>query len=112
MALAPPSKHRLSFLEQVLYWVFRSWDLCCLHTPSLSPMQGVLCPCLPVPVLKPALSPGDTRSGSGGCSAAVPGSPGAAKGSCGTPLRLATPEPHLVVGRSEGSGKEVSLVPF
>ena len=64
-----------------------------------------------VPLLKPTLSPGDTRSRSGGCCTAVPGSTGAAKGSCGAPLRLTTPEPHLVVGRSEGSGKKVSSVP-
>lgn len=65
-----------------------------------------------MPVLKPTLSPGDTRFRGGGCSAAVPGSAGAAKGSCGAPLRLTAPQPHLVVGRSEGSGKKVSLVPF
>ena len=72
------------------------------HSPGLSTSQ-------PVPFLKPTLSPGDARSRSAGCRAAVPGSTGATKGSCGAPLRLAAPEPHLVVGRSEGSGKKVSF---
>ena len=110
--LCPPNARSAS-LSTWLTGCLRSWGLSCLHTPSLSPIPAVWrCPCLSVPVLKPTLSPGDTRSRSGGCSAAVPGSPGAATGSCGTPLRLTTPEPHLVVGRSEGSGEEVSLVPF
>lgn len=48
--------------------------------------------------------PGDTGARSGGGAAAVPGCPGAAQGSCGAPLGLPTPEPHLVAGRPEGSG--------
>lgn len=81
-----------------------------LHTLPFFQPQG-LNVSLPEAVLTPTLSPGDTRSGSGGCPAAIPGSTGAAKGSRGASLRLTTPEPHLLVGRSESSGKKVSLIP-
>lgn len=63
----------------------------------------------PTRVPKLALSPGDTRSRRAGRPAAVPGGTRAPERSCGTPLRFTTPEPHLLVGRSEGTGTKVSL---
>ena len=109
LTVIPPLSHRFNFLEQALTVCLRSRALNCLYIPFMFSHSLGLSTSQSVPFLKPTLSPGDARSGSAGCCAAVPGSAGATKGSCRAPLRLTTPEPHLVVGRSKGSGKKVSF---
>lgn len=81
----------------------------------LKPLEAKFTPLsqyTPACVPKLALSPGDTRSRGAGRPVAVPGGPGAPKRSRGAPLRFTTPEPHLLVGRSEGTGTKVSSPPF
>lgn len=120
MGVAPSSSHPFAQVAGSASWskhlpcCLRSRCLRCLYTPLLLPAPGGglgVSLSLPVPVQKPTVSAGDTRPRSGGRTSAVSGSTGAAEGSCRAPLRLTAPEPHLVVGGSEGSGKKVSLIP-
>lgn len=95
-------------------------------SPSISELSGCLSPwelSYPYPPISKApqvqytpahlpklsLFPGDTRSRGAGCPAAVRGGTRAPKRSCGATLRFTAPEPHLLVGRSEGTGTKVSL---